>query len=348
MARHGKHKASPQIKDLAPQISPKLTPAETYGLIFAFVGIFLGLVLGSLAAAGVVDMSAARYMLIAAWVFLVIGAALVEKLSARTLKRVLLSASITAIAAAVLLLALNTWMVRKKAEQEHKQPPNVGEWLLPITTYTQGLPWLWIAAGFAFGFLVAFFLSRVLRQSVNKRQGRITKLEQEEPERKLKESNERISQLQSKNELQERTIASLEGARDALQSHIDQHRRLYELMELQRKQIQQYVVVENCMINPYYLSESTPYIDFDFNVFNGSIYEVSIPIHDGALLNGSIRFRNSMLSGSVKLVNNYVKNCSPGGRNHIRVRQWVNKDDTKEIRQSIRLLRVACHYQRWR
>ena len=94
----------------------RITKAEAIGLIFAGVGIFSALILGALTAAGVVDMSAARYLLFAAWVSAVVMAYVVEKLSARSQKRILISVSATAVVAGLFLFVVNNWMVNKKAQ----------------------------------------------------------------------------------------------------------------------------------------------------------------------------------------------------------------------------------------
>src|SRR5262245_8691555 len=69
----------------------KLKVAEWIGLVGLFVSLAAAFLLGALAAAGIVDLGLANMMLVAALLVLVIGAVVVEGISRRSTKRILIS-----------------------------------------------------------------------------------------------------------------------------------------------------------------------------------------------------------------------------------------------------------------
>ncbi|HEX8087609.1 MAG TPA: hypothetical protein VF762_02075, partial [Blastocatellia bacterium] len=94
------------------------------------LGLILGVssfVIGALAAAGIVDMGVAQIMLLAALILASVGTFVVEWLSGRSRKRIMLSTVLVTIGMGVLLFGIvNPWMVRKKQDQERvaQQPIN--------------------------------------------------------------------------------------------------------------------------------------------------------------------------------------------------------------------------------
>src|SRR5437660_8703889 len=69
----------------------KLKAVEWIGLVGLFVSLAAGFVLGALASAGIIDLGLANALLLAAVLVLVIGAVLVEAMSRRSLKRIVVS-----------------------------------------------------------------------------------------------------------------------------------------------------------------------------------------------------------------------------------------------------------------
>lgn len=348
-----------------------LTPAEKIGLTLAVLAICFGFIIGALAAAGVVDMSAAQAMLVAAWIFAISGAYIVEKLSARSRRRIVISVSLTAIMAVLLLFALNTWMVRKKAEQEHRPPPHFGEWLLPVATYMQNLPWMWIAISLVAGFLVAVWLLIILLKGERKKGGseakklqdQIDELDQKKTALEIGRSEDAITiqehetkvEILTKRvkELKEGEAASSKAVEDSrkeaerlqqlAESHnvranlnqnlLDQYKWLDEVVEYQRYGLRKYVLVEKCDINLSPLSEGKLYIELTFSVFNYSLFYVSVPMPADRAIEGSINFKGEPLSGTAKFIDkeNRVEKLPPYSGNFFKVRQWVNQDEAKDI-----------------
>jgi hypothetical protein len=353
---------------------PPLTVAEKIGLIFAVVGLFLCVVFGALAAAGIVDMNAAQIMLAAAWIIAVGGAFLVEKLSARSRGQILISASVTAIVAGALLFTLNAWMVRKKAEQEHRPPPNIGEWLLPVVTYMQSLPWKWIAISLTAGLLIAAWPLISLLRTERKRAASETKelqghIEEVEGKRDSLDKGIRILKAEHEFELEklEGEKATLEGNRQKDAQTIEQQRirieRLQEdaitqsirvsayesdvqrlktkyewvdeIVEYQRNGLRKYVLVEKCDINPTHLSVGKRFVEFTFTVFNYSMFGVSIPMSGDVLIEGSIYFKGDRLSGAAKLIENKIIKLPPYHSTVFKIHQWVDPDEAKDITDTL-------------
>jgi hypothetical protein len=97
----------------------QLRPIEWIGLVGLFLSLAVGFVFAALAAAGTIDLSVAKAMLVAALIVMVVGAVVVEWLSKRPFKRVVLSTAITGVVTSlVLFYVIRPWMVQKRNEQD--------------------------------------------------------------------------------------------------------------------------------------------------------------------------------------------------------------------------------------
>lgn len=110
---------SPKLPDLDSILPRRISAVEWIGIAGIFVSLAAGFVLGAMAAAGIVDMGAARMMLLAALIVMTIGAFAVEMLSARSARRIAISTISTGLVTSVVLFGIiSPWMVRKKKEQD--------------------------------------------------------------------------------------------------------------------------------------------------------------------------------------------------------------------------------------
>lgn len=111
---------------------------------------------------------------------------------------------------------------------------------------------------------------------------------------------------------------------------------LQEIVEYQRKGLRRYVLVEKCEINSSPLSEGKLYLWLTFHVINYSMFYVTVPTQVGAVIAGSICFKGEPLSGTVKLDENRVVDLPPHSRNYVKVRQWVNRDEARNILETLK------------
>lgn len=119
---------------------------------------------------------------------------------------------------------------------------------------------------------------------------------------------------------------------DSNHSRLEEYKWLHEIAEGERRQIEKHVVVETCAMNPLYLWEDLPYVVFDFTVYNGSVYSISVQ----DLVDGFIRFKGQHLDAKARMLDNQVKNCPRGGRNTFRIRQRVLKDEAALISDTLK------------
>lgn len=110
---------------------------------------------------------------------------------------------------------------------------------------------------------------------------------------------------------------------------------LHSIADYQRKTLRRYVLVENCEVNSSPLSEGKRYIEFTFTIINYSMYYVTIPMHEGEEVKGSIKFKGEMLSGAAKLFENKAENCEPYGRKYFKIRQWVSPHEATDILEAL-------------
>lgn len=130
-------------------------------------------------------------------------------------------------------------------------------------------------------------------------------------------------------------IAELEREKTALvKGCSDAH--LQEIVEYQRKGLRKYVLVEKCEIDASPLSEGKLYLWFTFQVINYSIFYVTISTSVGTVITGSIRFKGEPVSGTAKLDENKVIDLTPYLRSYFKVRQWVNRDEAKNILETLK------------
>ena len=102
------------------------------------------------------------------------------------------------------------------------------------------------------------------------------------------------------------------------------------------KHIKKFVLVETCAINSAHLADGRLYIDFTFAILNLSLFQVGIPLPEGAVIEGSILFKGHPLSGTAKLFENSTKHTNPTDRNNFTIRQWVNSDEARDIGETLK------------
>jgi hypothetical protein len=248
-------------------------------LLSAAFALIAGLVVGALQIAGVVSMGVAHFMIALAWVITVL--AVWGWLSTSPRKHVGRTVLLTAFASGIVFSGLDILMVRLKAEQEHRPPPSLGEWLSPVTAYLQSLPWLWTAISLAVGFLLAVWLLR----------GKTRNLE---------------------------SPAWLDT-----------------IVDYQRRGMRKYVLVEKCEVDTSPLLNGKRYVEFTFHIRNYSMFHVSIPMPMDATIEGSIYFKGDRLSGTAKLVENKVVSLRPYLSEPIKIHQWVDADEAKDIPETL-------------
>lgn len=141
----------------------------------------------------------------------------------------------------------------------------------------------------------------------------------------------------------EREIRRLQNDNDTLQTslagkinYLESHRRAHEIVEHQRQALRKFVLVENCTINSSHLSEGNLYVDFTFSIFNLSMHSISIPMLEGAVIEGPILFKGKMLSGGAKLFRKDVNKILPTDRSTFTLRQWVNQSEANDILETLK------------
>jgi hypothetical protein len=107
------------------------------------------------------------------------------------------------------------------------------------------------------------------------------------------------------------------------------YRDFHRFADNDRDHIDTAVFVESCQPR-YVLKPPSPYIDFTFMVFNGSVYRVSVsnPIE------GNILFRDHPLSGRVQIERNEVNNLERHARAKFCVRQWLSTEEAAMISET--------------
>lgn len=93
--------------------------------------------------------------------------------------------------------------------------------------------------------------------------------------------------------------------------------------------INEAVSVESCLPRCS-LQPPSPYIDFTFTVFNGSVYRVSVsnPVE------GNILFRDHPLSGRVQIERNAVNNLERHAKATFCIRQWLSIEEAEMISET--------------
>ncbi len=180
--------------------------------------------------------------------------------------------------------------------------------------------------------------------AVEKLENRITELEAktEQDAEIIEQSKTRIEELEKESQI-------LKTAEDFQKNQLTWHKAksqwLHEAAEKEREKIGKFVVVERCTVSLDSLSIEAPYIVFDFHVFNGSVYKVSVVDS----VSGFIKFKGAPLDKPARIINNQMENCPLGERNYFRIRQSVFTDEDhayiqsiQRVRQSIRFFRVGC------
>lgn len=169
------------------------------------------------------------------------------------------------LAAVSCLIAYGAWPIIEPGNPPSAQQGSsfsLSQWLSPITTRIQNLPWGWIAISLAIGCLLAGWpLIRLLR-------------------------GERKRATNKSKELQDRT-AELESEKASLEGFIKtQCEWLRNIADEDAKDIGKRVFVNPSEVR-YYLSGDLPQIDFDFTIFNGSVYSLSVaPTPEGDITCG--------------------------------------------------------------
>jgi hypothetical protein len=94
---------------------------------------------------------------------------------------------------------------------------------------------------------------------------------------------------------------------------------LHDIADADRQNIEKCVRVERCEIYTKGLNVDPPYLDFNFTVFNGSVFTISI----GDAVKGVIVFRNQPLIGSRDIIYG-MKNVPRGGMGRFTLRQILD------------------------
>lgn len=104
---------------------------------------------------------------------------------------------------------------------------------------------------------------------------------------------------------------------------------LHAIADHDQNHINDAVSVESCRPE-YFLTPPSPYIDFIFTVFNGSVYRVSVrtPIE------GNIIILNHRLSGRIQLMQHEVGNLERCTKATLCIRQWLNSEEADLISQA--------------
>lgn len=172
------------------------------------------------------------------------------------------------LAALSCLIAYGAWPVNEQGNPPSAQR-GFDQWLSPITTRIQNLPWGWIAISLAIGCLLAGWpLIRLLRG------------ERKRAASKSKELQDRTAELEGEKTSLESEKASLEGF---IKTQCEWLRTIADDDAID--------VGKRVFVTPgevrYYLTGDLPQIDFDFTVFNGSVYSLSVdPTPEGEITCG--------------------------------------------------------------
>jgi hypothetical protein len=238
---------------------------------------------------------------------------------------------IALLAVACGLIAYGAWPVNGTGGSQVAEPKpslSLGEWLLPITTYVQSLPWAWIAIGVAVGFGLAALLLRVLRQRQTAREARVKQ------DRITELEDEKAALVRSKEEAQ-REIDRLKhdevGLSLSLNSRIhelENYKWLHEMAERDKKEIDKYVVVREPSIDYQEMKGANPYFIVSFKVFNYSVHGISIFLEEDTR---AIYRNDKELSGYLKSDRRVVNLRRGHGHMVLALKQWVSVPETTLI-----------------
>jgi hypothetical protein len=105
---------------------------------------------------------------------------------------------------------------------------------------------------------------------------------------------------------------------------------LHELAERDRHEIGEVVAVVDCRIYEQRFDLDSPYITFEFIIFNGSIYPVTIE----RAVSGFITYSQRRLEKEITPKGEWkAKNIQRGQAVRIWITQWLNKDDVNFIKE---------------
>lgn len=283
-------------------------------LLSAAVGLVLALTIGAFQIAGIISMGLAHPLITLAWLVAVI--AVWGWLSSKTQKHVGKTVLLTALILGIIFIITDFWMVRLKAEQEHRPPPSLNEWLLPAATYIRSLPWWWIAGSLGVGLLSGAWLFRVFRHSktageVKKLQGHIAELESE---RAALEG--RIEKLNAQHQSEKAGL----GERI---ERLNQYEWLHEIAEAQAKEINRYVILIRVVMS---ISPTSHEIAFYFHIRNKSNYAITVDVPQGDF----IHFNGRPLYYPVKVINRDFE-CAALEDQELAIEQPLRKEEAERI-----------------
>jgi hypothetical protein len=107
------------------------------------------------------------------------------------------------------------------------------------------------------------------------------------------------------------------------------------IVDYQRRGLRKYVLVEKCEVNASPLLKGKRYVEFTFHVRNYSMFHATIPMSMDAPVEGSIYFKGDRLSGTAKLVENKVVKLRPYLLEPLKIHQWVDADEVKDIPETL-------------
>lgn len=107
-------------------------------------------------------------------------------------------------------------------------------------------------------------------------------------------------------------------------------KRLQDIAQRDLANLSNAVFVYHCEIQPK-LSEQVPHIDFRFGLFNGSVYDVSVPDS----ISGYIKFRKARLMGTIVIArNDGASNVGHASGGHFFVRLQLSREEADLIRDA--------------
>lgn len=101
---------------------------------------------------------------------------------------------------------------------------------------------------------------------------------------------------------------------------------LHEIADTQKKSIQSHVLIREYRIQHHNLLRESPFIDFNFVVFNASVYTISLD-----KVSGSISYGGQLLAETPILTGDSVKSLSLGQTGNCVIRQPLSRDDAAYI-----------------
>jgi hypothetical protein len=112
---------------------------------------------------------------------------------------------------------------------------------------------------------------------------------------------------------------------------------LHNIAELQRTNISAFVSIVECTLEGERLSSPVPYVEFGFQVHNGSVFWIDVE----DALEGFVEFshpqldRDHRLGGQVLMRNNLAKGCLPGNTVRFVIEQRLSKEEASMITESM-------------